>query len=57
MRWMRTQACLARRHGTRIYRRMPDSAAYLEGLIVNFVNNGAIRQKMQDYDQPEDTAV
>lgn len=31
------------------------SAAYLEGLIVNFVNNGGIRQKMQDYDQPEDT--
>ena len=32
-----------------------DSATYLSGLIVNLVNNGAMRQKMQDYDQPEDT--
>jgi hypothetical protein len=31
------------------------SAAYLGGLIVNFVNNGTIRQNMRDYDQPEDT--
>jgi hypothetical protein len=32
-----------------------DSATYLAGLISNYVNNGAMRQKMQDYDQPEDT--
>jgi hypothetical protein len=32
-----------------------DSATYLASLIVNAVNNGAIRQKMQDYDQPADT--
>ena len=32
-----------------------DSATYLAGLIVNYVNNGEMRQKMQDYDQPEDT--
>ncbi len=32
-----------------------DSATYLAGLIVNAVNNGALRQKMQNYDQPEDT--
>jgi hypothetical protein len=32
-----------------------DSASYLAGLIVNAVTNGALRQKMQDYDQPEDT--
>jgi hypothetical protein len=32
-----------------------DSATYLAGIIVNLVNNGATRQKMQDYDQPEDT--
>jgi hypothetical protein len=32
-----------------------DSATYLAGLIANYVNNGAMRQKMQDYDQPEDT--
>jgi hypothetical protein len=32
-----------------------DSATYLAGLIANYVNNGAMRQKMQDYDQPENT--
>jgi hypothetical protein len=32
-----------------------DSATYLASLIVNAVNSGAMRQKMQDYDQPEDT--
>lgn len=32
-----------------------DSAVYLAGMIVNLVNNGALRQKIQDYDQPEDT--
>jgi len=32
-----------------------DSATYLASLVVNSVNNGALRQKMQDYDQPADT--
>lgn len=32
-----------------------DSATYLASLVVNAVNTGALRQKMQDYDQPEDT--
>lgn len=32
-----------------------DSATYLAGLVVNAVNTGALRQKMQDYDQPENT--
>lgn len=31
-----------------------DSATYLAGIVENLVNNGAMRQKMQDYDQPED---
>jgi len=32
-----------------------NSAAYLAGLIANFVDSGSIREKIQDYDQPEDT--
>lgn len=32
-----------------------NSAAYLESLIVNFIDNGALRDKMQGYESPEDT--
>ena len=32
-----------------------DSATYLSALIVNFVENGTLRQTIQEYDKPEDS--